>query len=66
MLPASLLLGGPYIILVDNLAPTATPGEIPLGVLTALIGAPDASMSVKRETGTGADPVVLLVVVRFR
>jgi iron complex transport system permease protein len=40
LLPVSFLLGGAYIVLVDTIARTATAGEIPLGVLTALIGAP--------------------------
>ncbi|WP_434619037.1 FecCD family ABC transporter permease [Arthrobacter sp. A5] len=40
LLPVSFLLGGSYIIAVDTVARTITGGEIPLGVLTALIGAP--------------------------
>ncbi len=40
LLPVSFLLGGTYLIVVDTIARTLTAGEIPLGVLTALIGAP--------------------------
>ena len=40
LLPVSFLLGGAYIIVIDTIARTLTAGEIPLGVLTALIGAP--------------------------
>ncbi|WP_427018102.1 FecCD family ABC transporter permease [Pseudarthrobacter sp. P1] len=40
LLPVSFLLGGAYLIAVDTIARTVTAGEIPLGVLTALIGAP--------------------------
>ena len=40
LLPASILLGGCYLLLVDNLARTAASIEIPLGVLNAFIGAP--------------------------
>lgn len=40
MLPASMLMGGGYLLLVDTLARTIAPIEIPLGVLTAIIGAP--------------------------
>ncbi len=40
LLPVSFLLGGAYMVAVDTIARTATAGEIPLGVLTALIGAP--------------------------
>lgn len=40
LLPSSFLLGGIYLTWMDNIARTATAAEIPLGVLTALIGAP--------------------------
>ncbi|MCY0906453.1 FecCD family ABC transporter permease [Arthrobacter sp. H14-L1] len=40
LLPVCFLLGGCYLTAVDSVARTATAGEIPLGVLTALIGAP--------------------------
>lgn len=40
LLPASLLLGGGYLVLVDMLARSMTATEIPLGILTALLGAP--------------------------
>lgn len=38
-LPASMLMGAIYILLCDDLARTALPAEIPLGILTAVIGA---------------------------
>ncbi len=40
LLPASLLLGGGYLVLVDTLARTIAGIEVPLGILTAVIGAP--------------------------
>lgn len=40
LLPASLLIGGGYLTIVDTIARSATTTEIPLGILTALIGAP--------------------------
>jgi iron complex transport system permease protein len=40
MLPASILLGGGYLLLVDDISRSALSGEIPLGILTSLIGAP--------------------------
>lgn len=40
LLPASTLLGAVYLVLVDDLARTLGPMEIPLGILTSLIGAP--------------------------
>jgi iron complex transport system permease protein len=38
-LPASMLLGGIFTILCDDLARTLLAGEIPLGILTSLLGA---------------------------
>ncbi len=38
-LPASMLLGGIFAILCDDLSRTLLPGEIPLGILTSLLGA---------------------------
>jgi iron complex transport system permease protein len=40
LLPASMLMGGGYLLFVDTLARTISPIEVPLGVLTAIIGAP--------------------------
>ncbi|MFY9398750.1 MAG: iron chelate uptake ABC transporter family permease subunit, partial [Desulfomonilia bacterium] len=38
-LPASLLLGGFFVLVCDNTARTVLTGEIPLGILTSFIGA---------------------------
>jgi iron complex transport system permease protein len=40
LLPASALLGASYLLLIDTIARTSTSAEIPLGVITAIIGAP--------------------------
>ncbi|MGE0629964.1 MAG: FecCD family ABC transporter permease [Hyphomicrobiaceae bacterium] len=40
LLPASLLMGAGYLLLVDTLARTMAGIEVPLGVLTAFVGAP--------------------------
>lgn len=40
LLPAALMLGGGYLVAVDTLARTIAPIEVPLGILTAAIGAP--------------------------
>jgi iron complex transport system permease protein len=37
-LPASILLGGVFVLLCDDLARTALSGEIPLGILTSFFG----------------------------
>lgn len=40
LFPASFLLGGTFLLWVDDLARTASSLEIPLGIITSLIGAP--------------------------
>ncbi len=40
LLPASVLLGAVFLIFTDTLARTAAGIELPLGILTALVGAP--------------------------
>ncbi|MFO1433315.1 MAG: iron ABC transporter permease [Candidatus Competibacteraceae bacterium] len=40
LLPTSMLLGAIYLLLVDTLARSLTSTEVPLGILTALLGAP--------------------------
>ena len=40
VVPGSFIVGGGFMILIDTVSRTAITGEIPLGVVTALIGAP--------------------------
>jgi iron complex transport system permease protein len=40
LMPASILLGAAFLLLIDNISRTLLPGEIPLGVLTGLVGVP--------------------------
>jgi iron complex transport system permease protein len=40
LLPVCLLLGACYMLIIDDLARMLTNAEIPLGILTAIIGAP--------------------------
>ncbi|MBP2366923.1 FecCD family ABC transporter permease [Pseudonocardia parietis] len=40
LLPASLLVGAGYLLLIDTLSRSLTSSELPLGILTAIIGAP--------------------------
>jgi iron complex transport system permease protein len=40
LVPTAALLGGGFLLAIDTLARTATTTEIPLGILTALIGTP--------------------------
>jgi iron complex transport system permease protein len=49
LIPAAALIGAAYLVLVDTVARTLTTAEIPLGVLTALIGAPVFAMLLRRH-----------------
>ena len=50
LLPASFLLGAVFLLIVDNLARTITSIEIPLGILTSVIGAPFFIYFLKRSS----------------
>lgn len=53
LLPAAAMLGATYLLLVDDIARTATAAEIPLGVLTAIVGAPIFGYLLKRMHSRG-------------
>ena len=40
LLPTSILLGAGYLLLVDDLCRSAFSAELPLGIVTAILGAP--------------------------
>ena len=40
MLPVTILSGAIFMLLVDNVSRVIIPGELPIGILTSLIGAP--------------------------
>jgi iron complex transport system permease protein len=49
LLPVSISLGASFMMLVDDVARTLLPGEIPLGVLTGLIGVPILIILLRRN-----------------
>ena len=49
LLPVSFLVGAAFLVTVDTLARTLSGGEIPLGVLTALVGAPAFFVLLRRN-----------------
>lgn len=51
LLPASLAAGAGYLLLIDNVARTATAAEIPLGILTSIIGAPFFAYLLRKTKG---------------
>lgn len=40
LIPASMLMGASFLLIVDDIARLATTAEIPIGILTAFVGAP--------------------------
>jgi iron complex transport system permease protein len=53
LIPASLSLGACFLIVIDNLSRMLTGSEIPLGILTALVGGPFFVYLLKRTKGGG-------------
>lgn len=49
LLPASLLMGGGFLVLADTLARTMADIELPLGIVTAMVGAPFFLFLLARE-----------------
>jgi iron complex transport system permease protein len=49
MMPVSMLVGALYLLVIDTVARTATMAEIPLGILTALIGTPVFAVLLRRS-----------------
>jgi iron complex transport system permease protein len=52
LLPVTLSIGATYLLFIDDVARTATVGEIPLGILTAVIGAPVFAYLLRKTRGT--------------
>jgi len=53
LIPVSLSLGSFFLVLIDIISRTITGGEIPLGILTSLIGAPFYVYILKITKGSG-------------
>jgi iron complex transport system permease protein len=51
LLPASVLLGAAFLLGIDDIARTVTAAEIPLGILTALIGTPFFAYLLRKTKG---------------
>ena len=55
LIPAAILLGSSFMMVVDNLARTVTTAELPLGVLTAFVGGPVFVWLILRRSGAHED-----------
>lgn len=53
LIPTSLALGAAFLVVVDTCARCLWPSEVPLGILTALIGAPFFVYLLKKTKGGG-------------
>ncbi|MGI6596683.1 MAG: FecCD family ABC transporter permease [bacterium] len=53
LIPASFSLGAGFLVLVDDLGRVLTGSEIPLGILTALVGGPFFVYLLKKTKGGG-------------
>lgn len=51
LMPASALIGAIYLLFVDGIARTMTAAEIPLSILTAIIGAPFFAYMLRKTAG---------------
>jgi iron complex transport system permease protein len=53
LLPASALIGATVLLMVDTLCRSVSAAEIPLGAVTAIVGAPFFAWLVKRQLAVG-------------
>ncbi len=53
LLPAAALLGGIFLLATDDIARSATSSEIPIGLLTALLGTPVFAFLFYRQQTRG-------------
>jgi iron complex transport system permease protein len=51
LLPAAFALGAAYLLVIDDLSRTLISAEIPLGILTAIVGAPFFAYLLRRTKG---------------
>jgi iron complex transport system permease protein len=52
LLPATLSIGATYLLFIDDIARSISSTEIPLGILTAVVGAPFFAYLLRRTRGT--------------
>jgi len=51
LLPVTIVVGACYLLIIDDFARALTASEIPLGILTAIIGAPFFAYLLRRSKG---------------
>jgi iron complex transport system permease protein len=51
LIPVSMVIGAMYLLAIDDIARTISSSEIPLGILTAVIGAPFFGYLIRKTRG---------------
>jgi iron complex transport system permease protein len=51
LLPAAGSIGATYLLIIDDMARSVSPSEIPLGILTAILGAPYFAYLLRKTQG---------------
>lgn len=51
LIPSCIILGAVYLLLIDGLARTMTAAEVPISILTAIIGAPFFAYMLRKTMG---------------
>ena len=51
LIPATMLVGATYLLIIDNLCRLVSTNEIPLGILTAVVGAPVFAYLLRKTRG---------------
>jgi len=51
LIPATILMGAAYLLVIDNLCRLLSAAEVPIGILTAVIGAPIFAYLLRKTKG---------------
>jgi iron complex transport system permease protein len=51
LVPVTIIIGGIYLLIIDTLSRTLTAAEIPISILTAVVGAPFFAVLLRRTGG---------------
>jgi iron complex transport system permease protein len=55
LVPAGIILGGGFLIVIDTAARSISAAEIPLSILTAIVGAPVFGVLLRKTGGNWSD-----------
>ena len=54
LIPACVIVGAGYLLIIDSIARSLTAAELPLSILTAMIGAPFFGFMLRKTLGSSA------------